>query len=155
MNPKNQNLSGPIQISHEWKFGPPYPPPPPPPAPPPTLGPQDQFSRPATKEQNINFGDAKPPIQKKPAPSDGRGDLFSAIRNQGGVKNLKHVSKDQEPKPKPAESNTMIDDMQKVLDMIAPRVQISDSESENDSDDSDSDWEALFCLCWIYMKQSK
>ena len=36
----------------------------------------------------------------------------------------------------------MIDDLQKVLDMIAPRIQISDSESENDFDDSDSDWEA-------------
>ena len=55
---------------------------------------------------------------------------------------MKHVSKDQEPKPKPAEGNTMIDDMQKVLDMIAPRVQISDSESENDSATDDSDWEA-------------
>ena len=38
----------------------------------------------------------------------------------------------------------MIDDMQKVLDMIGPWVKISDSESENDSDDSDSDWEAWF-----------
>ena len=59
------------------------------------------------------------------------------------METLNHqLTKEQKQKPKPAESNTMIDDMQKVLDMIAPQVQISDSESENDSDDSDSDWEA-------------
>ena len=49
----------------------------------------------------------------------------------------------QEEKPKPVETgNTMIDDMQKVLDLIAPRVQASDSESEHESDSDDSDWEA-------------
>jgi hypothetical protein len=57
------------------------------------------------------------------------------------LKNLKTVV--QEEKPKPVETgNTMIDDMQKVLDLIAPRVQASDSESEHDSDTDDSDWEA-------------
>ena len=67
--------------------------------------------------------------------------MFSAIRNQGGLKNLKTVV--QEEKPKPVETgNTMIDDMQKVLDLIASRVQASDSESEHDSDTDDSDWEA-------------
>ena len=60
------------------------------------------------------------------------------LKTQGGVKNLKYVSKDQEPKHKPAWW------CKKVLDMITPRVQVFDSESENDSDDSDSDWEAWF-----------
>ena len=70
-----------------------------------------------------------------------RGDLWEAIRNQGGVSSLKPVPKDEE-KSKPAAAGGMIDDMQKILDKIAVRVQISDSESENDSDTDDSDWEA-------------
>ena len=58
------------------------------------------------------------------------------------MKNLKHVTQNQEKPRTDEKGNTMIDDMQKVLDMIAPRVQISDSESDNESNTDDSDWEA-------------